>query len=73
MDGQIERQNARAAYSLACTRYCHYQYCIVYSIHKEGSGRVSYLAQQPCNSIATVWAMQAGRKNEGMIDSCTND
>ena len=33
----------------------------------------SYIAQQPCNSIATVWAMQSGRKNEMTIDSCTND
>ena len=33
----------------------------------------SCVAQSPCNSIATVWAMQAGRKIEKTIDSCTND
>jgi len=32
-----------------------------------------YIAQESCNSIATVWAMQAGRTNERTIDSCTND
>ena len=32
-----------------------------------------YIARWLCNSIATVWAMQAGRKHERTIDSCTND
>jgi len=32
-----------------------------------------YIAQQLCNSIATVWAMQVRRKKERTIDSCTND
>jgi len=35
----------------------------------------SYIAQQSCNSFATVWPMQVqvGGKNERTIDSCTND
>jgi len=42
-------------------------------IQTGGRGEASYIAQQTCNSIATVWAMKAGRKNERTIDSCTND
>jgi len=43
-------------------------------IQKRGRGGGSYIAQWSCNSIATVWAIQAGRKNEGtIIESCTND
>jgi len=33
----------------------------------------SYIAHSSCSSIATVWAIQAGRKNERTIDSCIND
>ena len=58
--------------ALAFTRYCYYQYCMVYGIQKGGRRRVVYcpIAVQ---IIAPAWAMQAGRKNEKMIDSCTND
>ena len=41
--------------------------------YKRGVGGGSNIAQKSCNSIATLWAMQAGRKNERTIDSCTND
>jgi len=33
----------------------------------------SYIAQLTCKSIATVWAMQVGGRNEHTIDSCKND
>jgi len=33
-------------------------------------GGGAYIAQYPCNSIAIVWAKQAGGGNERMIDSC---
>jgi len=46
------------------------EWCMAYT---RGVGRGSYIAQSPCDSIATVWAMQAGRKNARTIDSCTND
>ena len=45
-------------------------WCMAYI---RGSGWGLYVAQQPCNSIATVWAMQAGRKNERTIDLCAHD
>ena len=32
------------SYGLAFTRYCHYQYCVVYGIHKGGRGGVVYCA-----------------------------
>jgi len=44
--------------------------CMAYKRDVEGG---SCIAQSPCNSIATVWAMQAGRKNERKIDACTHD
>jgi len=33
----------------------------------------SYTAQKSCNSIATVWAMQVGGRNERRFESCAND
>ena len=36
-----------------------YQCCMVYAIHKGGRGG-SYFAQQSCDSIAMVWALQVG-------------
>ena len=56
--------------SLAFTRYCHHQYCMVYGITREGRGG-SYIAQKLRNSIAVAWTMQIGGGNEGVIDSCT--
>jgi len=46
----------------------------MYGIHytREVEGR-SYTSQKLCNSIATVWEMQTGRKKGRTIDSCTND
>jgi len=55
---------------LAFTRYCHYEYCMVYGITKEDRG--SYIGQKSRNSIAVVWAMQIGGGNKGVIDSCTH-
>ena len=40
---------------------------------QQGGEGGACIAQQSCNSIATRWAMQAGRKNERTIDSCRND
>jgi len=34
-----------ATLDLAFTRYCHYQYCMVYGIQTGGRGRESYIAQ----------------------------
>jgi len=51
---------ALLGYVLAFTRYCHYTYCMVYGINKEGRRGVSCVAQSFCNRIAIVWAMQAG-------------
>ena len=45
-------------------------WCMSYKREVEGG---LYIARWLCNSIATVWAMQAGRKHERTIDSCTND
>jgi len=42
---------------LACTRYCHYQYCMVYSIQREGRGEVIYganVAQSYCSSVGNA-------------------
>jgi len=44
--------------------------CMAYKREVEGG---SYTAQKSWNGIPTVWAMQAGRKNERTINSCTND
>jgi len=35
-------------------------------------GGWSYIAQQSCNSIAIVYAMQVGGGNKRRIDSCRN-
>jgi len=43
-------------------------WCMAY---KRRVGGRSYIAQQSCNRIAIVWAMQVGGGGEGMIDSCT--
>ena len=45
-------------------------WCKAYEREVEGG---SYFAQLSCNSIETVRAMQAGRKNENTVDSCAND
>jgi len=38
--------------NLAFTRYCHYQYCIVYIAMNEGRGKTIYCGM--------VWAIQEG-------------
>jgi len=58
---------------LGFTRYCYEQSCMVYGMHKSGVEEVWYIAQQSCNSIVTVWAMQLGWGDERTIDSCTHD
>ena len=45
--------------------------CGIQKVGRQGQG--SNIAQQSCNHIATVWGMQAARKNARTIDSCTHD
>jgi len=53
---------------LAFTRYCQYQYCMVYDFNRGGRGG-SYIAQKSRNSIAVICVMQIGGGGKGMIDS----
>jgi len=45
---------------------------MMYGIQKRARGGV-VIAQQSCNSIATVWAVQVGGRKERTIDSRIND
>ena len=48
--------------ALAFTRYCHYQYCMVYGMQGDGRGG-AYIALKSRNSITVVWAMLMSRGN----------
>ena len=56
----------RPKWCLALTRYCYYHIVWRMAYNRGGGGPILP------NTIATVWEMQAGRKNERTIDSCTN-
>jgi len=54
--------------SLAFTRYCHYQYCIVYSKHKGGRGAVVQCTidvQAYCNGVGNKWGGQC--TDDGLV------
>ena len=54
---------------LAFTRYCiaNIVWCMGYASGGRGG---LYIAQQRCNSIALLWAVQVGGGNTRKIDSC---
>ena len=60
--------DSRQSHILAVTQYCHYQYCMVYSIQKEGRGR-----GVPCAEVVRYYCkslgLTGGRGNTMMIGS----
>jgi len=57
----------RGCDDLAFTQYCHYQYCMMYGIHRGGRVGVVYRAfvlQQYCNSVSNA----GGGGDKRMID-----
>jgi len=46
-------------------------HCMVYLWHCTGGRGASYIAQQTCNGIATLRAIQVGGGTKRIIDSCT--
>jgi len=54
--GMPARSTRTPGPSLAFTRYCNAQYCMVHGVKTNGRKGVEYC--RFCNSIASVWAMQ---------------
>jgi len=56
----------------AFTTDCHYQYCMMYGINREGREGGHILRKSSRNSLAVVWVMRMGGGFKGVIDSCTH-